>query len=67
MKAYTDRNLTDPQLCRLSQVVNGRPNNWGMAFTALESKGLVWRDSDGRAQATQAGRNVLVTARREGW
>ncbi len=41
MKTYTQHKLTDAQLIRLSQMVNGRPHKYGMALVALVNKKLV--------------------------
>lgn len=73
---YTGFKLTDPQLVRLSQVVNERPNNFGPSIHALERKGLIKRkqnfyelrcSKDCFYHATEAGKEALKMARQEGW
>jgi len=76
MATYTEHKLTDAQLIRLSQIVNDRPNGFGVALQALERKGLVVRKTDyaprkyGKScfyEPTAAGTKALFIARLEGW
>jgi hypothetical protein len=64
---WTQHKLNDGQLIRLSQLANGRPNNAGMAMVALVNKGLAINKGRGRAEVTEAGREALAQARKEGW
>jgi hypothetical protein len=72
---YTQHRLSDPALRRLSAICKGRKHGHGMALLGLENKGLVEARPliDGskpgtvRYVATEAGRQALGQARREGW
>jgi hypothetical protein len=70
---YTEHNLTDAQLIRLSQIVNSRPHNYGNALAALERKGLVIEKCGAGFKyqhshaATPAGILALRNARLAGW
>jgi hypothetical protein len=79
MTTYTDHNLTDAQLARLSQIANNRPHLSGVALIALEKKGLVYEKTGpgvgvfGRMPyqhthaITDAGVYALGLARKGGW
>ena len=70
MATYTKYKLTGHMLTRLSQIVNKHPNNWGMAFAALERRKLVtydWPRTGEPPVATTAGIEALTPARKEGW
>lgn len=75
-KTYTGYKLTDQQLIRLSQVVHGRPNKFGVSIHALERKGLIEKKpnfnelrcgKDCFYFATDDGKDALTMARAEGW
>ena len=73
---FTKHKLTDPQLVRLSQIVNQRPNLFGGSLAALVRKGLVVEKEsttglrygkDCFYNATDAGIAAFTQARSEGW
>ena len=70
---FTQHNLTNAQLRRLSQIANNRAHNYGNALAALERKGLVEEKCGPgityqRSHAvTSLGKSALEQARREGW
>jgi hypothetical protein len=70
-KTYTEHKLTDAMLQRLSKLSRGRQCG-GVSTFALESRGLLFDQNAGVRYApewmvTEAGRNALIKARREGW
>ena len=68
---YTKHKLTDAQLCRLSAIVNATKGaaKHGTAGDALKRKGLVIETGNhyDAVEATDAGRDAMAQARREGW
>lgn len=73
-RKFTDYQLTDAMLQRLSAIVHERPHNYGTSLIALEERLLVEEITDlGAApigvthSATAEGRKALDQARREGW
>jgi len=71
-KLWTEHKLSDHQLTRLSQMVNGRRHRHGVALLALVNKGLAreneeWTYYGDSHVATPAGAAALAQARKEGW
>ena len=73
MTRYTQHKLTDAMLRRLSKTKNGK-NPGGISTNALERRGLVktthinvTQGKTWTAEITDAGREALDQARREGW
>ena len=73
MKTYTKHKLTDPQLRRLSELVNGGAHHHGVALDALVRKGLACKsvNPDHKYPKTHNptvdGVAALNEARRAGW
>lgn len=74
-RTYTEHELTDAQLRRLSALYQYRSPKAGVALQALERKGLATtnrgRDAEGvfhlNAKITDKGIAAFQAARREGW